>query len=115
MVRGWTDLKKRLGPDRRCYAFFHNSMPRVPLLLLHVALTSEITESITDIVDRSPRDAKIDVNLSEKTTAMFYSITSTQEGLQVRVFIVTVKYNKIVLILKVCGARFSFLLVNTEL
>jgi len=59
-------------------------MPRVPLLLLHVALTKEITENITDIVDHTVREVPYEIDLADKTTAMFYSITSTQRGLQVR-------------------------------
>ena len=59
-------------------------MPRVPLLLLHVALTKDITAKITDIVDYSERKIPPETGVSDKTTAMFYSITSTQRGLQVR-------------------------------
>lgn len=37
-MRNWLDLKRRVGPYRRCYIFTHPSMPREPLVVLHTAL-----------------------------------------------------------------------------
>uniref|UniRef100_UPI0037E8FBEC malonyl-CoA decarboxylase, mitochondrial isoform X2 n=1 Tax=Semicossyphus pulcher TaxID=241346 RepID=UPI0037E8FBEC len=45
-VRNWTDLKRRVGPYRRCYAFIHAAMPGEPLVVLHVALTEDISDNI---------------------------------------------------------------------
>ena len=45
-VKTWMDMKRRVGPDRRCYFFSHCSTPGEPLIVLHVALTSEISSSI---------------------------------------------------------------------
>lgn len=45
-VRNWTDLKRRVGPYRRCYAFTHGAMPGEPLVVLHVALTEDISNNI---------------------------------------------------------------------
>ncbi len=45
-VRNWTDIKRRVGPYRRCYAFIHASMPGEPLVVLHVALTEDIANNI---------------------------------------------------------------------
>lgn len=45
-VRNWTDIKRRVGPYRRCYAFTHASMPGEPLVVLHVALTQDISDNI---------------------------------------------------------------------
>ncbi|XP_044048450.1 malonyl-CoA decarboxylase, mitochondrial isoform X2 [Siniperca chuatsi] len=45
-VRNWTDLKRRVGPYRRCYAFTHAAMPGEPLVVLHVALTEDISDNI---------------------------------------------------------------------
>nr|XP_002128636.1 malonyl-CoA decarboxylase, mitochondrial [Ciona intestinalis] len=78
-IRSWLDLKHRLGPDRRCYAFFHSSMQREPLVMLHVALTDTISSDITSIVDYSNKQVKSN---EQPTTAIFYSISSTQNGLQ---------------------------------
>ncbi|XP_059141347.1 malonyl-CoA decarboxylase, mitochondrial-like [Physella acuta] len=127
-IRTWEDIKRRVGPYRRCYIFTHNSMPREPVVVLHTALTSEISSSIHSIIMNarfrpsqateaadnsvelfsgnflSPRsttpatptsptvssiltqtkpfieDEKED--LSQIKCAVFYSITSTQKGLQ---------------------------------
>lgn len=45
-VRNWTDIKRRVGPYRRCYSFTHASMPGEPLVVLHVALTQDISDNI---------------------------------------------------------------------
>lgn len=45
-VRSWADIKQRVGPYRRCYVFTQ------PLVVLHVALTTEISEDIQKIVPR---------------------------------------------------------------
>ena len=45
-VKNWADMKRRVGPYRRCYFFSHCSTPGEPLIILHVALTSEISSSI---------------------------------------------------------------------
>jgi len=93
-IRNWTDLKRRVGSYRRCFVFTHNSMPREPVVVLHTALTNEISSSIQSIVQHprlgSPLSDPDNSNSPpvEKpedpsliTTAIFYSITSTQKGL----------------------------------
>uniref|UniRef100_A0A8C2R2R0 Malonyl-CoA decarboxylase, mitochondrial n=1 Tax=Capra hircus TaxID=9925 RepID=A0A8C2R2R0_CAPHI len=45
-VKTWMDMKRRVGPYRRCYFFSHCSTPGEPLIVLHVALTNEISSSI---------------------------------------------------------------------
>lgn len=45
-MRNWADLKRRVGPYRRCYAFAHAAMPGEPLVVLHVALTEDISNNI---------------------------------------------------------------------
>jgi len=37
-IKSWKDLKNRLDSDRRCFAFFHPSMPKEPLIFVEVAL-----------------------------------------------------------------------------
>ena len=39
-ISSWDDLKNRLDSDRRCYAFFHPSMPDEPLVFVEIALTT---------------------------------------------------------------------------
>ncbi|KAL2093094.1 hypothetical protein ACEWY4_010406 [Coilia grayii] len=80
-VRNWTDIKRRVGPYRRCYAFTHASMPGEPLVVLHVALTEEISSNIQSIV-REFATLDADEEASTIKAAIFYSISSTQAGLQ---------------------------------
>ncbi|XP_062997247.1 malonyl-CoA decarboxylase, mitochondrial [Elgaria multicarinata webbii] len=79
-VRNWMDMKRRVGSYRRCYYFAHCAIPGEPLIVLHVALTDEISSSIQAIVKEVP---SLEVeNLNKITTAIFYSISLTQQGLQ---------------------------------
>uniref|UniRef100_A0A3B1K9S3 Malonyl-CoA decarboxylase, mitochondrial n=1 Tax=Astyanax mexicanus TaxID=7994 RepID=A0A3B1K9S3_ASTMX len=80
-VRNWTDIKRRVGPYRRCYAFTHASMPGEPLVVLHVALTQDISDNIQCIVREFETLDAIE-EVQKINTAIFYSISSTQAGLQ---------------------------------
>lgn len=77
-VRGWNDMKNRLDSDRRCYGFFHPSLPGEPLIFVEVALVNEVAASITPLLDESAAP----VDLARATTAIFYSISNTQAGLK---------------------------------
>ena len=77
-IKGWADVKNRLGSDRRCYGFFHPSLPDEPLIFVEVALVGELAHSITPLVDESAHAA----DLNKATTAIFYSISNTQAGLR---------------------------------
>ncbi|MEE6499946.1 hypothetical protein FKM82_003650 [Ascaphus truei] len=79
-VRNWTDMKRRVGPYRRCYVFAHSAMPGEPLIVLHVALTQQISSSIQTIVKEIPSCEVEDGNKIK--SAIFYSISLTQQGLQ---------------------------------
>ncbi|WP_020677370.1 malonyl-CoA decarboxylase [Geopsychrobacter electrodiphilus] len=77
-IHSWQDLRHRLHLDRRCYAFFHPNMPGEPLIFVEVALTNGLSDSIQNLLDEStphvpPEDAD---------TAIFYSISNAQQGLQ---------------------------------
>ncbi|XP_008943442.1 PREDICTED: malonyl-CoA decarboxylase, mitochondrial-like, partial [Merops nubicus] len=79
-VRNWVDMKRRVGAYRRCYFFSHCAIPGEPLIVLHVALTSDISSSIQAIVKEVP---PLETEDADKiTTAIFYSISLTQQGLQ---------------------------------
>jgi malonyl-CoA decarboxylase len=41
-IDGWDDLRRRLQPDRRCFAFFHPQLPDEPLIFVEVALLPEM-------------------------------------------------------------------------
>jgi len=77
-VRSWTDIKNRLAPDRRCYAFFHPQMPDEPLIYVWVALVKGIADNVQALLDLK-RDVLEDP--SETDTAIFYSISNAQRGL----------------------------------
>ena len=76
-IRSWKDLKNRLENDRRCYAFFHPSMPDEPLIFVEVALVNGIATNVHDLLDE-----KAPLTDPEKAdTAVFYSISNCQAGL----------------------------------
>ena len=77
-IDDWDDLRRRLFPaDRRCFAFFHPSMPDEPLIFVEVALTNEIPASIQKVL---AEDRPL-VGESDASTAVFYSISNCQKGL----------------------------------
>ncbi len=76
-IRSWDDLKNRLEADRRCYAFFHPRMPDEPLIFVQVALVEGMTDNIEVLLDL---EAPLG-DPEQADTAIFYSITSCQEGL----------------------------------
>jgi len=77
-IRSWADVKNRLDSDRRCYGFFHPRLPGEPLIFVEVALTDAIAASITPLLDETAAPA----DLTRATTAIFYSISNTQDGLR---------------------------------
>lgn len=77
-IGSWRDLRQRMQPkDRRCFAFFHPSMPDEPLIFVEVALTRGIPNSIQSLLTRE-RDV---LSATAADTAVFYSISNCQEGL----------------------------------
>jgi len=77
-VKSWTDIKNRLAPDRRCYAFFHPQMPEEPLIYVWVALVKGMADNVQALLDVK-RDFLEDS--SEADAAIFYSISNAQRGL----------------------------------
>ena len=77
-IRSWADLKNRLDSDRRCYAFFHPRMPEEPLIFVEVALVSKLAGNVQSLLDEQ---API-FDAQRADTAIFYSISNTQEGLR---------------------------------
>ncbi len=78
-IRGWDDLRRRLETDRRCFGFFHPSLPGEPLIFVEVALTVGLQTSIQAVIDAPP---PTEAALEKTDTAIFYSITNCQPGLQ---------------------------------
>ncbi|MEO7391123.1 MAG: malonyl-CoA decarboxylase family protein [Ramlibacter sp.] len=77
-IRSWADVKNRLDGDRRCYGFFHPSLPDDPLIFVEVALMDGVADSIGPLLDEAAAPA----DLKKATTAIFYSISNTQDGLR---------------------------------
>lgn len=78
-IRGWDDLRSRIDPpDRRLYAFFHPRLPGEPLVFVEVALCAEAPANIADILQPGREPLAAD----KAKTAVFYSISSCQEGLK---------------------------------
>ncbi len=78
-IQDWDDLRRRLYPqDRRCFAFFHPSMPDEPLIFVEVALTMSVPHSIQRVLSetREQREAHA------TKVAVFYSISNCQAGLK---------------------------------
>ena len=77
-IESWADLKNRLGPDRRCYGFFHPRMPDEPLIFIQVALVNGLASSIQPLLDHTVPDS----DPEKADTAIFYSISNAQDGLR---------------------------------
>jgi malonyl-CoA decarboxylase len=77
-IGSWKDLRRRLEADRRCFAFFHPAMPGQPIIFIEVALTKGISTAAQPLLDL---DSPV-TDPESADTAMFYSITSCQEGLR---------------------------------
>jgi malonyl-CoA decarboxylase len=77
-IRSWDDVKNRLDSDRRCYGFFHPRLRDEPLIFVEVALMDDVASSIEPLLDETAAPA----NLEKATTAIFYSISNTQNGLR---------------------------------
>ncbi|OPX56010.1 malonyl-CoA decarboxylase [Oceanospirillum multiglobuliferum] len=76
-IKSWNDLKNRLDSDRRCFAFFHPSMPNEPLIFVEVALVNGLSDNVQHLLDEN---APVQ-DISQADTAIFYSISNAQKGL----------------------------------
>ena len=77
-VDGWDDLRRRLQPDRRCFAFFHPQLPDEPLIFVEVALLPEIPGAIAPLIDKASTPLMPD----RFRVAAFYSISNCEPGLR---------------------------------
>ncbi|MGH1489224.1 MAG: malonyl-CoA decarboxylase domain-containing protein [Acidimicrobiales bacterium] len=95
-IESWDDLKRRLGVERRCYAFVHPGMPDDPLIFVEVALTKNIARQLEPLLGadqaepdeqagggRAAAEKAADRVVDEDSldTAIFYSISNCHEGL----------------------------------
>ncbi len=77
-IDGWDDLRRRLQPDRRCFAFFHPQLPAEPLIFVEVALVSAISKEVGPLLDKKSES----LDSKKFKTAIFYSISNCQPGLR---------------------------------
>ena len=79
-IRDLQDLRTRLsGPTRRCFAFFHPSLPNEPLVFVHVALLPRMPESMEELESLTSSSGSRSNDVIQ--AAIFYSINNTQKGL----------------------------------
>ena len=71
-------LRRRLGADRRCFAFFHPALPDEPLIFVQVALIKGMAAQVQPLIEPTSDIG----NPSVADTAIFYSISNCQEGLR---------------------------------
>ena len=74
-MRDMSELKRRLGEDRRFFSYFHPALEDEPIIFVQVALTNGLGKSIQELMKPSSADQK------KYDTATFYSISNCQAGL----------------------------------
>ena len=77
-VDGWDDLRRRLEPDRRMFAFFHPQLPDEPLIFVEVALLPDMPPAIAPLINKSAKPLPVD----QAKVAVFYSISNCEPGLR---------------------------------
>ena len=78
-IDGWNDLRRRLQPDRRCFAFMHPVLAGEPLIFVEVALLKDVPTAIAPLLDSPPPEAAAPQKFK---VAAFYSISNCQPGLR---------------------------------
>ncbi len=77
-IDGWDDLRRRLQPDRRCFAFFHPQLKDEPLIFVEVALLPDMPAGIAPLIDKLSTPLPAD----RFRVAAFYSISNCEPGLR---------------------------------
>jgi len=77
-IDGWDDLRRRLQPDRRCFAFFHPQLPEEPLIFVEVALLTDMPGAIAPLIDKTSAPLAPE----RFRVAAFYSISNCEPGLR---------------------------------
>jgi malonyl-CoA decarboxylase len=81
-IKGWDDLRRRLAPDRRCFAFFHPALPGEPLIFVEVALVQGLAAAMPPLLARQTDEEAAWAQAARADTAIFYSISNCQDGLR---------------------------------
>ncbi len=77
-ISSWKALKHRLQTDHRVFAFTHYRMPNDPLIFVEVALVKGLADNVQKLIDVNVKAC----DPNKMDTAIFYSISSTQKGLE---------------------------------
>jgi len=77
-IQSWSDLRRRLARDRRCFAFFHPALPEEPIIFVEAALVKGMSDNIAPLLDEN---API-LNPEEADSVIFYSINNCLKGLR---------------------------------
>ena len=81
-IQGWTDLRRRLAADRRCFGFFHPALPGEPLIFVEVALVQGLASAVEPLLAPDTDAEAQEKRAREADTAIFYSISNCQDGLR---------------------------------
>jgi len=81
-IQGWVDLRRRLAPDRRCFAFFHPALAGEPLIFVEVALVDGLAAAVQPLLALERDEAAARSREARADTAIFYSISNCQDGLR---------------------------------
>src|SRR6195256_1291383 len=81
-IKGWDDLRRRLAPDRRCFAFFHPALPGEPLIFVEVALMTGLASSVQPLLAHDDDEGAERERERTADTAIFYSLSNCQDGLR---------------------------------
>src|SRR6202022_2338095 len=81
-IKGWDDLRRRLAPDRRCFAFFHPALPGEPLVFVEGALVERLAPAVPPLLSQDTDQAAARERAACADTAIFYSISNCQGGLR---------------------------------
>jgi malonyl-CoA decarboxylase len=81
-IKGWDDLRRRLAPDRRCFGFFHPALPGEPLIFVEVALVEGLATAVQPLLSQDTDEAAARERAARADTAIFYSISNSQDGLR---------------------------------
>ncbi len=77
-ISSWRELRRRLKPeDRYCYAFFHPSMQDEPLVFVEVALSTNVPDNISEVLNNKHNE----ISPEDASCAIFYSISNCHSGL----------------------------------
>jgi malonyl-CoA decarboxylase len=81
-IKGWDDLRRRLAPDRRCFAFFHPALPGDPLIFVEVALVEGLATAVPPLLSQDIDEPAARAQAVRADTAIFYSISNCHDGLR---------------------------------